>query len=805
MQKANFQTLISTLRKVLGAQAILTVPGRGYRFALPVDGAASGVAVAACNVPDAPSPATATHAATAATTLASTLATTPASTAPRLTNLPVAETLIGRDADTDALTQLLAEHRLVTVVGAGGIGKTRLAQAVARRLVGVHANGVWWVDLAALSSPEQLVPAIAAAAGVRLGAGDALIPLELALASRNTLLVLDNCEHLVGNVADLVKVVLANAANVRVLATSQESLNAPGEHVYRLDTLRVPPVGTTLDAARGFSALQLLEKRAQAVHQTFWLTESTIANAIELCQQLDGIALAIEMAAARLPILGSETVVARLADRLRFLRSTTRGAPARQQTLRATLDWSHSLLTVDEQAMLRRLSVFAGSFPLELVQQVTTTPDLDEWAALDALSGLVDKSLVQTDHREPPRYRLLETTRLYAQERLTECGETAATLERHGQVMGAVAETASREFWMNADKPWLERYASAYDDLEVAFFRASERGDAAVTAATGEVLDFLDQMRGGAYRARDRKLAAYPLIAEAPPTTTARLWSLMSNRRDSGIGSVSRLDAARKAVSAWRELGDRKALYRALCNLAIEMARTGDFVAAASLLTEAERIEDPQWPPRLRSEWPAATGWISNYRGDSATYLKMVRRCLELSEDVGRGRQTTLLRANVADAVLMAGDLDEAITLLRQSENDLATLDQPHILGVVLCNLGCVLLMKDEIGEARAAIVRALPLIRLHPFSGVVFNHLALLAARGGEPAIAAQLLGFADCWYAGNQDTRQPNEAKLAALAETAIEAAIGKAQLERQRGAGGQLTLAQAEDAGRRVLAIR
>ncbi|MEP7083772.1 MAG: winged helix-turn-helix domain-containing protein [Betaproteobacteria bacterium] len=554
VEENNLQVQISTLRKVLGPAAILTVPGRGYRFLLAGNGEDPGTAHPTTNVASAVTP--------------------PENvTAPRLTNLPVAETLLGRDEDTAALTQLMAGNRLVTVLGAGGIGKTRLAQAVARRLVGAYAQGVWWVDLAALSSPEQVVPAIAATAGVRLGEGDALIPLEQALAPRNTLLVLDNCEHLVGKVAELVQAILANAADVRVLATSQESLNAPGEHVYRLDTLRVPPAGTRLEAARGFSALQLLEKRAQAVHQNFWLTESTIANAIELCRQLDGIALAIEMAAARLPVLGSETLLARLDDRLRLLRSSTRGAPARHQTLRATLDWSHSLLTADEQAVLRRLSVFAGSFPLGLVQRVTTTPDLDEWSALDALTGLADKSLIRTDQHEPPRYRLLETTRLYALERLAECGETAATMERHGQVMRTIAANAVQEFWTTPDRAWLERYASAYHDLEIAFLRASERGDAAVVAATGEALDFLDQLRSVALRAQSRQQAAYALIVTAPLPVQAQLWSLVSRPRGGAIEAVSRLNAARESVAAWGKLDDRPALYRAWCALAIESAR----------------------------------------------------------------------------------------------------------------------------------------------------------------------------------------------------------------------------------------
>ncbi|MEO8137660.1 MAG: hypothetical protein ABI831_27220, partial [Betaproteobacteria bacterium] len=531
---------------------------------------------------------------------------------------------------------------------------------------------------------------------------------------------------------------------------------------------------------------------------------STIANAIELCRQLDGIALAIEMAAARLPVLGLETLLARLGDRLRLLRSATRGSPPRHQTLRATLDWSHSLLIADEQAVLRRLSVFAGGFPLELMQRVTTTPDLDDWSALDALTGLVDKSLVQIDQREPPRYRLLETMRLYALERLGESGETLATMERHGQVMRTIAEIALREFWVTPDRPWLERYATAYDDLEVAFLRASERADAPVTAATGEVLDCLDQMRSGSYRAQHRKLAAYALIAAAPSPVQAQLWSLVAKLRGGAIEAVSRLGAARESVAAWRQLDDRPALYRALCVLAIESARTHDFDAAMSSLAEAERIEDRRWPPRLRIDRQSATGWIANYRGDAATYLKMCRTGLALAEQAGAERRTAMARANLGDATLMAGDLDEAIGLLRQSEVDLRALGQSLTLGVVLGNLGCALLMKDEVAAARAAIVEAFPLIRSHPFSGAIFNHLALIAARTGQPVAAARLLGFADRWYAGNHDSRQPNEARLAELAAAAIETAIGPAQLAEVRGAGGEFTLAQAEDEARKVLTV-
>ena len=333
VEENNLQAQVSALRKLLGPKAIATIPGRGYRFALPLADEGADQAPAAAR-----SDAVASIA---------------------RTNLPAADELpFGRDADMAAVTQLVREHRLVTVVGAGGIGKTRLAQEVARRQIDEHASGVWWVDLVALSNPDGIVPAIVNAARLQLEEGDPLAELARALAYRSTLLVLDNCEHLAADVARVVQVALGAATGLRVLATSQESLKTPGEYAYRLDALAVPPPGTSLEIARTFGAIQLLEQRAKAVDRLFSLNESTIAGAIELCRHLDGIALAIEMAAVRLPLLGLEPLQARLSERLKLLRSGDRLMPARHQTLRATLDWSHSLLDADEQAPQPRKGVF---------------------------------------------------------------------------------------------------------------------------------------------------------------------------------------------------------------------------------------------------------------------------------------------------------------------------------------------------------------------------------------------------------------------------------------------------------------
>ena len=246
----------------------------------------------------------------------------------------------------------------------------------------------------------------------------------------------------------------------------------------------MPPSGASLAAARGYGAMQLLEQRAQAADRNFALSNESVAGAIDLCRHLDGIALAIEMAAARLPVLGIDEVRHRLGERFKLLRNPGRTAPPRQQTMRATLDWSHSLMTDAERAVLRRLSVFAGSFRLDVAQHVAAAAEVDEWAALDALGTLADKSLVQVERLDPPRYRLLETVRLYAAEQLARHGELVDAQQRHGKSMARLAEEAERQFWLVPETPWWARYAPDMDDVEEAFWRACERRDVDVATAT---------------------------------------------------------------------------------------------------------------------------------------------------------------------------------------------------------------------------------------------------------------------------------------------------------------------------------
>jgi predicted ATPase/DNA-binding winged helix-turn-helix (wHTH) protein len=418
VEENNLQVQVLALRKLLGHGAIGTIPGRGYRFTLPVtvDGA-----------PGAPSgvPASA-----------------PAATEPERPGtlpLPPAQ-LFGRDDDLVTLNGLIEQHGLVTLAGAGGIGKTALARGVAQQQQAQHGGGVWWVELAALSDPALVPTTVARALGLVLdGTKDPTQAVLKALQGRAALLVLDNAEHLLDSVAGFVSALRGAGAGVRLLVTSQEVLRALDEQVFRLGPLAVPK-GDELEQVQASGAVALFVARARAANPRFVLTDDNRAAVADICRRLDGIPLAIELAAARVPLLGVQGIRARLDERFRVLTAGARAVLRRHQTLRAALEWSHGLLTAEEQVVFRRLGVFAGGFMLEAAQAVAADERIDTWDLLEHLGGLVDKSLVVAEGDALPRYQLLETTRLYALERLAESGETEAVLRRHAEHALELAE-----------------------------------------------------------------------------------------------------------------------------------------------------------------------------------------------------------------------------------------------------------------------------------------------------------------------------------------------------------------------------
>jgi predicted ATPase/DNA-binding winged helix-turn-helix (wHTH) protein len=437
----NLQTQILALRQAFGTERdlIRTVAGRGYQFTGAIDFVSPKLLAVAGDAVAAP------------------------------TNLPqpVSE-LIGRDDEVEEVSNLVGAGRLVTLTGPGGIGKTRIALAVARRLLPQFPDGVWLAEFSPLSDPGLIATTIAAAVGLELGGG-ALSAQRLAqaLAVRRLLMVLDTCEHVIDAAATMAEAVLRAGSAAHIVATSREPLRVEGERLYRVSPLAVP--AEDAESLLEYGAARLFVERARAAESDLVPDLGGATAIAAICRRLDGIPLAIEMAAARVATLGVEGLAARLDDRFRLLTRGRRTALPRHQTLRATLDWSHELLAEPERVLLRRLAVFAGAFNLEAVGAVVASAETASADVVDGISSLVAKSLVVADvDHASPRYRLLDTTRAYALEKLAEGGEQEQFARRHAEYYRDSFERAEAELEMRPTADWLGDYARQIDNLRAA-------------------------------------------------------------------------------------------------------------------------------------------------------------------------------------------------------------------------------------------------------------------------------------------------------------------------------------------------
>jgi predicted ATPase/DNA-binding winged helix-turn-helix (wHTH) protein len=465
VEENNLHIQISVLRKVLGGDRgfIQTQSGRGYRFVAQVTTAdaeqVQGNGSAA-----------------------------PISDARIATNLPATVSdLIGRDAELGDVADLIAAHRLVTLTGPGGIGKTRLGIEVARHVLPKFADGAWIVELAPLADPDLVAATVATALGLKLGAGAMSADrVAAALGSKHLLLVLDNCEHIVDAAASMAEALLRAGPAVHVMATSREPLRAENEHVVRVPPLAVPAEGSwEMDHVRRYGALRLFFERARAADPQLAPDMQLGAIAGAICRRLDGIPLAIELAASRVGTLGLEEIAARLDDRFRLLAGGRRTALPRHQTLRATLDWSNDLLPEPERLVLRRLAIFVGAFSLEAASTIGAIAEIAAPDVVDSVTNLVTKSLVTADFGDSSTsYQLLETTRAYALEKLTESGELQQIARRHAEHCRDLLERAEGELDTLSSTEWLSAYGRRIDDVRAALDWAfSPTGDASIGVA----------------------------------------------------------------------------------------------------------------------------------------------------------------------------------------------------------------------------------------------------------------------------------------------------------------------------------
>lgn len=763
VEENNLQSQVSALRKVLGHHAIATVPGLGYRFAVPVERLDGPPAIAQAD-------------------------------RSRLTNLPVkTEDLVGREVDLRELVCMSRANRLVTVHGTGGIGKSRLAQEAARSLVPAFPDGVWCADLSSVSSPAGIAAAIARAAGFKLGDGEASSLLCDRLASRNLLLVLDNCEHVSAAVASVASSVLAAAPAVRIITTSQNALGVPGEHVVRLGTLAVPPAGSTLRQARRHGAVALLERRARAIDQRFRLTSSNLAAAIGICRHLDGIALAIEMAAARVPVMGLAALEAELGASLHILGSKRVGGPTHRRTMQAMLDWSCARLRPEVRHALRSLAAFVGGFGLESAAGAISEALTPGAGAIDILGTLVERSLVQVESTAPPRFRLLETTRLQLLDQLAGDGERDRAFERHGCIVAQLASEAEAAYWTLPGDEWLRSYLPDYENLQAAFERAHVRADAETAGAVLDALRWLDYERDSPFTMRPRMPMARDLLAAASPLAKARLLNGLSTFRRFHLEGLAPLDLARERVAAWRAVGDRRQLYLALTRLADFSAYSGAVDETDLALSEAKALEDKRLPVRMlaiHADSCASVGWI---RGDPAMVRAHAAALQSLAPRIGSKRMTNIARLHFAKAAVLAGPPEQAVALLGDVAERLRASEQRALEGLARSLLCGVLLGMARYEAAREAAALALPLVIRSGYVDPFLEQVGVIAALEGCPLEAAQLLGFLESLRFDDGTVRPPAHERMAKGARIAIDRALDVEEQRRLGRAGVGLGLEQ------------
>jgi len=655
----------------------------------------------------------------------------------RAGNLPAeATSFIGRRRELTEVRKKLTEARLVSLVGPGGVGKTRLAIRIAADLRRGFRSGGWLVELAEVLDPALVSSAVMAALDLRDQAASAPTAILLSyLQDKELLLVVDNCEHLLEAAGRIVTDVMKAAPGVRVIATSREPLSVPGEHVVPVPPLELPSPGAAepLASVQQNEAARLLTERATAASGTFGLTTANQAAVVELCRRLDGLPLAIELAAVRTRVLTVEQILDRLADRFGLLTGGSRAALPRHQTLRTTIEWSHDLLADGERAVLRRSCVFAGRFTLDDVESVCASGDAPAAQALDLLSSLVDKSLVmKEDANGLACYRLHETMREFARLKLAEAGEEETVDLRcaeHYRSTGGLSALEGRYRLLE----WFEWADLEIDNVRAVLQRCLSRADAErgidlatnlgwywVTRATSEGMRWLDELlalEGGSLdtRAWAYFLRGFLAVLKADP--------------------VAAKPALYAAMATARQADQRDALTEALSMASIAEGITGDRATARRLLDEAQGTASPAYPAGTLAVLQARA-FNGFFEADLDAVKSAASEGARLAREAGDLYGLEMMLLDLGSAALIAGDLGESKPLLAESLRIAHQMDDRVALFYLLGALGCHAALS---GRARLAaqLLGAADTVRTEVGANVM-PFLAPLLDQAGESAAAA-------------------------------------------------------------------
>jgi len=648
-------------------------------------------------------------------------------------NLPQQVTsFVGRERESTQIKELLARTRLVTIVGTGGLGKTRLALQVGASVIDDYADGVWFIELASTADARLVPQVVASVLGVTETAGQPVDDALLAyVAERNVLIILDNCEHVAGACAQLAKRLLQSSNTLKILGTSREPLNIGGETTFALPALALPgntAQVVTPDALIESDAARLFIERATAVHAPFTVTPANAAAIATICRRLDGIPLALELAAARVRALSVDVIASRLDDRFKLLTGGDRTGLPRQRTLRALIDWSHELLTVDETLLFRRLSVFAGGFTLDAAEAVGRDDGPDGADVLDTLLRLVEKSLVERD-ATGDRYRLLETVRQYALERLAAANEGHAHRTRHLQFYVELARRARPALIGPQQAEWLQRL-----DVE-----------------------------------RENLLAAHRFSCDADLASQYGLLLVSSLRRYwifRGLLALG-LTITREALGC----ASARTATLTRCEALLDAGQLGSFMGryaeAQGYLEESLSIARAMNDNVRISAVLQPLGLALLGRGEFASARRHLQEGLELAETLGTPREVAGALNALAQTARAEGDLATAEPLYARVLSIARASADVDIVAVSLLNLAMVATMREKNDAARAMLGEVLSIVDesgLRPAAQGLLEASAGLAAAAGDWEQAARLYGAVEAQIATTGLTRDPaDEAFLA------------------------------------------
>lgn len=670
-------------------------------------------------------------------------------------NLPVQLTsFVGRQREKNDAIARLSGSRLLTLTGPGGVGKTRLALEVAAEVLDAYPDGVWWVDLATLTDPALVPHHVAAALKIsEHGVRPILDTLSAELQDKRLLLLLDNCEHLVTPCASLAVTLLQTCPYLRLLATSRYALGASGETQWRLPPMALPQRRLTVGVGpsamlviNGYDAITLFVHRARLVRQEFALNPSTVADVIEICQRLDGLPLAIELAASRLNVLSPRDLLERLDDRFRLLADARRSR--RHRALNNVLDWSYEHLNADERTLLDRLTVFVGSFSLEAAERIGGPDDFRFADVVDLLDGLVTKSMVSVEelHDGSLRYRLLETMRQYGQRRLAGDGDLARRQALHAEYFMALAESAAPGLSGPDRRRWLDRVELEYDNLRAAL-AWSERSAPDVGLRIGGALGIFWQIRGYPSEGR-RWLEA--LLHESPQPTAVRAKALgvagtLARVQDDYSVAEARY---REGRSIYKDLGDQRGVAEMLDGLGYLGWKRADYPAAQSFLERSLALfEELDHRPGIAHALDGL-GIVASERGLFERAQDYYQRSLAAYRELGDQRGVAMLLNNIGAMDYRQGEYEAARTCLEESVAIQREIGNHRGVAIALINLGHTARAAGNAEESRDAYRSAMAMLRdLGDRAGLaeIAEGLAYLVASEGGHAVAATLLGAAE------------------------------------------------------------